>query len=340
MISGSLMYADDGSEEPGAGVESSMPGVDERGVDQEVFLAGLDDGGGRFGRVFRRRRVLFLVGSGLVVAVIAVMLMIFLVSEEGADESFVVEPGDEVSIEFDASDNSPASDGVDGVSEVSAVVSEPAVLEAGETQDSTQEPVSAPWMLSAGSTDATALQPWAQSGRGLGQVPSGSAGVNAGSVQLGLVSTSYLYGFGPPVWHMVRAEIGMRTVASQSLTAWDHVATGVRLKDIERDLAWADTLFDSIEAPELLPQRVRSYGESIAGARVELDEALDILEEVNGAYGEGHGWDEFSQGERERVSRLVTQSFYAEVDAFGGVMQAYGCAICGELYRNPGSMEP
>ena len=314
--------------------------------DGEDFLSGLDDRGSRWEWFRRRRRILMV--AGLVGILAGVVLLLFMTVFSGSGDEGLAEAdqGQSPAIEFGISDGPVSPDGVGGAGSV--VVAGGIGVEGSDVSGQngqvgiapTSEAFSAPWMLSAGSTDATSLQPWAQSGSNLDQVPLVSeVGAESRSAPLSLVSASYLYRLGPPVWHMVRAEIAMRMVASQSLTTWDYEWTRVRLRDIKEQLRWVDDQFEELESPEAVSHRVEKYSESVMDGVDFLDEALDILEEVNQAYGDDEGWDDFTSGQRERVSRLVTQTFYAEVDAFGALMGTYGCSICGELYRNPGQVE-
>ena len=141
------------------------------------------------------------------------------------------------------------------------------------------------------------------------------------------VELEFFRDLGPRLWVYTQVWFHVRRVIAVEVSEWDASVFG-------EDLEWAQTVLAS--APDRsgysgmgeVDPVVRSYADTIeAGmsgvsqAVVRLAEAKSILEE-----------EEVGPLERSKLIRLSREVEYL-LDDFDGAMSAYGCSVCGELFR-------
>ena len=141
------------------------------------------------------------------------------------------------------------------------------------------------------------------------------------------VELEFFRELGPRLWVYTQVWFHVRRVIAVEVSEWDASVFG-------EDLEWAQMVLAS--APDRsgysgmgeVDPVVRSYADTIeAGmsgvsqAVVRLAEAKSILEE-----------EEVGPLERSKLIRLSREVEYL-LDEFDGAMSAYGCSVCGELFR-------
>ena len=141
------------------------------------------------------------------------------------------------------------------------------------------------------------------------------------------VELEFFRDLGPRLWVYTQVWFHVRQIIAVEVSEWDAGVFG-------EDLEWAQTVLAS--APDRsgysgmgeVDPVVRSYADTIeAGMKgvsqavVRLAEAKSILEE-----------EEVGPLERSKLIRLSREVEYL-LDEFDGAMSAYGCSVCGELFR-------
>ena len=141
------------------------------------------------------------------------------------------------------------------------------------------------------------------------------------------VELEFFRDLGPRLWVYTQVWFHVRQIIAVEVSEWDAGVFG-------EDLEWAQTVLAS--APDRsgysgmgeVDAVVRSYADTIeAGMKgvsqavVRLAEAKSILEE-----------EEVGPLERSKLIRLSREVEYL-LDEFDGAMSAYGCSVCGELFR-------
>ena len=141
------------------------------------------------------------------------------------------------------------------------------------------------------------------------------------------VELEFFRDLGPRLWVYTQVWFHVRQIIAVEVSEWDAGVFG-------EDLEWAQTVLAS--APDRsgysgmgeVDPVVRSYADTIeAGMKgvsqavVRLAEAKSILEE-----------EEVGPLERSKLIRISREVEYL-LDEFDGAMSAYGCSVCGELFR-------
>ena len=141
------------------------------------------------------------------------------------------------------------------------------------------------------------------------------------------VELEFFRDLGPRLWVYTQVWFHVRQIIAVEVSEWDVSVFG-------EDLEWAQTVLAS--APDRsgysgmgeVDPVVRSYADTIeAGMKgvsqavVRLAEAKSILEE-----------EEVGPLERSKLIRISREVEYL-LDEFDGAMSAYGCSVCGELFR-------
>ena len=141
------------------------------------------------------------------------------------------------------------------------------------------------------------------------------------------VELEFFRDLGPRLWVYTQVWFHVRQIIAVEVSEWDAGVFG-------EDLEWAQMVLAT--APDRsgysgmgeVDAVVRSYADTIeAGMKgvsqavVRLAEAKSILEE-----------EEVGPLERSKLIRLSREVEYL-LDEFDGAMSAYGCSVCGELFR-------
>ena len=141
---------------------------------------------------------------------------------------------------------------------------------------------------------------------------------------------TYFRDLGPRLWIYTQVWFHVRRTISVEVSEWD---VSVFAHDLER----AEALLES--APERTDHSsmgevgtvVRSYADSIEAGMSGIDRAVRHLAEARSIL----EWEEVGPPERSRFIRLSREVEYL-LDEFDGAMSAYGCSVCGELFREVG----
>ncbi len=138
----------------------------------------------------------------------------------------------------------------------------------------------------------------------------------------------YLEKSGERIWHYTKIWFHLQAFVSTDPAAWS-------FEGVEEEIDWAGRMFET--APDRDRSALRQLGPVVVsyvdtfevGVRgiVEavnlLKEAAEVLEDA------GTGGAE----ERESLARINREAARS-LEAFDDVMSAYGCSICGELFRS------
>ena len=141
------------------------------------------------------------------------------------------------------------------------------------------------------------------------------------------VELDFFRELGPRLWVYTQVWFHVQRVISVEVSEWDSGAFGEDLERAQMLLASAPGRAGYSGMSEVDPV-VRSYADSIeagmsgvAQAVIRLADARSILEE-----------EEVGPLERSKLIRLSREVEYL-LDEFDAAMSAYGCSVCGELFR-------
>ena len=300
---------------------------------------------------WRKRRFMFIAGGFAAVVIVLVIVVMLLSGGDDVDTASGVDGGEVVDsesvggIEFDVEDveAAPAAGDVVSLGEAIAVLDEAdrvALLQmlGLSEEDAAAVGVLDPWRLNKAAVDIpTGLTPWHRAAIKGGLMRGRESG---GGMTLGHVAQDVLASLGAVVWPMVQADQALRRIFTQPLVGWDYWGT-------QGDLLVLDTYLDAAAVASLdversvseaefgLSARTRSYVRDTLKGLEPLLRARDIAVEMNEAFADGRGWDTLEPSERSRLGRLAGQEIFEALSDFDRVMMAYGCSVCGELYRNP-----
>lgn len=301
---------------------------------------------------WRERRFMFIAGGFAAVVTVLVIVVLLLSGGDDVDTASVVD-GVEVldsesdgGIEFDIEDvePGPVAGDVASLGEAIAVLDEADRVALLQVLGLSEEDASAvgapdrPWRLNDAAVDIpTGLTPWHR----FAMTSGGMSGLeSSGGMTLGHVAQDVLASLGPAVWPMVQADQTLRRIFTQPLVGWDYWGTQGELLVLETYLAAAaeaslDVEQSVSEAEFGLSAQTRSYVRDTLKGLQPLLRGRDIAVEMNEAFADGRGWDTLEPSERSRLGRLAGQDIFEALSDFDRVMIAYGCSVCGELYRNP-----
>ena len=141
------------------------------------------------------------------------------------------------------------------------------------------------------------------------------------------VELEFFRDLGPRLWVYTQVWFHVRQIIAVEVSEWEAGVFGEDLEWAQMVLATAPDRSGYSGMGEVDPV-VRSYADTIeAGMKgvsqavVRLGEAKSILEE-----------EEVGPLERSKLIRLSREVEYL-LDEFDGAMSAYGCSVCGELFR-------
>ena len=141
------------------------------------------------------------------------------------------------------------------------------------------------------------------------------------------VELEFFRELGPRLWVYTQVWFHVRRVIAVEVSEWDSSVFG-------QDLEWAQMLLAS--APDRagysgmseVDSVVRSYADSIEAGMSGVSQAVIRLAEARSIL-EG---EEVGPLERSKLIRLSREVEYL-LDKFDAAMSAYGCSVCGELFR-------
>ena len=144
----------------------------------------------------------------------------------------------------------------------------------------------------------------------------------------------YFRELGPRLWTYTRIWIHIQRVLSVDVAEWSYPV-------LQYDLKVAQALLESApERPELggrsrstveIDPVVRAYSERIESGLTGVREAVVRLSDAEPILAETVGHDE-----REELIRII-RDVELRLAEFDDAMAAYGCSVCGELFRRGGS---
>ncbi len=142
----------------------------------------------------------------------------------------------------------------------------------------------------------------------------------------------YFDDLGARLWVYTKVWLHVRNVMFVDPSDWS-------LEDVERDVAQARALLRDVSErrspPGDVSEIVVTYGRTVEEGMSELGHAVTLLEKVLDILGGDSGEGAAVPGDRQEILRLV-RDVEDSLDAFDRAMSAYGCSICGELFRQEG----